>query len=99
MTDNRLLCLANVLDLFRETELQKPIERRVNNGDVVIRTHRLCENVFDARSLKNRTNAATSDQTGTRARRTEKNFTTVVLTENVVRNRVSLELDVHEVLA
>src|SRR3954466_8298488 len=66
---------------------------------MVIRAHRLRENVLYTCGLEDSADAATCNQTGTGTSGAEKNFTTVVLTKDVMRNGVSLEFDVHEVLA
>jgi hypothetical protein len=52
----------------------------------VIATDALGEDVVDARSLEERTNGATSDYTGTLARRTEQDASRAVLTHNVMRD-------------
>jgi len=64
----------------------------MNHCDVVLRAHGLRQHVLNASGFKHSANTATSDKTGTGRSGFEQHFATVVNTENIVRDRVALEL-------
>lgn len=65
---------------------------------MVVRAHRFREHVLNTSCFENGANTATRDQTGTRRRWLEEHLSTVVLTKDVVRDRVAFELHVDHLL-
>src|SRR6478736_16535 len=83
---------AEGLEVFREAQLAQAIERRVDDGDVVLRTHRLGEDVVDAGRFEDRADTAAGDEAGTGGSGAKEDLAAVVLAEDLVRDRAALEL-------
>src|SRR5947209_16685920 len=52
---------ANARDVFRETQLEQAVERRMHDGDVIRGTHRFREDVLHAGGFEDSAHAATRD--------------------------------------
>src|SRR5258708_38568325 len=64
----------------------------MNDGDVVLGTHRLGENVVDARGLEDGADAAAGDEAGAVGGGTEEHLAAIVFAEDLVRDGAALEL-------
>src|SRR3954468_18640276 len=83
---------AEGLEVLLEAQLAQAVEGRVDDGDVVLRTHRLGENVMDARGLEDGAHAAAGDEAGAVGSRAEEDLAAVEFAEDLVRDRAALEL-------
>src|SRR3954470_10358264 len=79
--DDRLS--AEGLEVLLEAQLAQAVEGRVNDGDVVLRTHRLGENVMDARGLEDSAHAAAGDEAGAGGSRAEEHLAAVEFAEDL----------------
>jgi hypothetical protein len=98
LSESELAGRPDLGDVRREAQLKQTVERSVHHGDVVRRTHRFRQNILHTGGLKDGANATTGDKARARRRGLEHNATTVVLAEDIVRDRVSLELNADEML-
>ena len=92
LSEVRLARLADVRDVLGKAQLEEAVERGVHDRDVVRGTHRLRKNVFHTGGFKDRAHTTTGDKTGAGRGGLEHHAAAIVLTENVVWDRVTLEL-------
>ena len=91
-------CRADLGDVRRQTQLQQTVERGVHDSDVVRGTHRLGQNILNTSSLEDGANATAGDETGAGRSGFEHHATAIVSTQDIVRDRVALELNTDEML-
>ena len=83
-------------NVVSQAKLQESVQRGIDNSDMVVRSHRFGENVLHASRFEHRAYTTASDQSRTRRSWLEEDLTTVVLTKDIVRDRVALELHVDQ---